>query len=97
MVRHWSPWDGQLLRILRGEFRLHSRTLTFRLGPQGGVAVYPSRDPIGVWVATGRLVFRYLPNDPSIAPTEPCDIMDIIPLNYELFSGLLDEASRDSA
>jgi hypothetical protein len=97
MVRHWSPWDSQLLRVLRGEFRLQARTLAFRPGPQGGVAVYHRETPIGVWVATGRLAFRYLPNDPSIAPTEACDIMDIIPLSYELFSGLLDEASRDSA
>lgn len=97
MVRHWSPWDSQLLRVLRGEFRLHSRTLTFRAGSQGGVAVYHREKPIGVWVATSRLAFRYIPNDTSVAATEPCDIMDIIPLNYELFSGLLDEASRDSA
>jgi hypothetical protein len=97
MVRHWSPWDGQLLRVLRGEFRLHARTLTFRTGPQGGVAVYYREQQIGVWVATSRLTFRYLPIDASAAATEPCDIMDIIPLNYELFSGLLDEASRDFA
>ena len=97
MVRHWSPWDGQLLRVLRGEFRLHARTLTFRPGPQGGVAVFHREKLIGIWVATSRLAFRYLPDDPSIAATEPCEIMDIIPLNHELFSGLLDEASRDSA
>jgi hypothetical protein len=97
MVRHWSPWDSQLLRVLRGEFRLHARTLTFRAGPQGGVAVLHREKPIGVWVATSRLVFRYLPNDPSLVGTEPCDIMDIIPLNYELFSHLLEVASRDSA
>ena len=97
MVRHWSPWDGQLLRVLRGEFRLHARMLTFRPGPQGGVAVFHREKLIGIWVATSRLAFRYLPDDPSIAATEPCEIMDIIPLNYELFSGLLDEASRDSA
>lgn len=97
MVRHWSPWDSQLLRVLRGEFRLHARTLTFRAGPQGGVAVFHREKLIGVWVATSRLVFRYLPIDASIAATEPCDIMDIIPLNYELFSALLDDASCDSA
>jgi hypothetical protein len=97
MVRHWSPWDSQLLRVLRGEFRLHAQTLAFRLGPQGGVGVYHLEKLIGVWVATSRLTFRYLPDDPAVAATEPCDIMDIIPLNYELFSGLLDEAGRDSA
>ena len=97
MVRHWSPWDGQLLRILRGEFKLHTGTLAFRIGAEGGVAVYHREKLIGHWIATSRLAFRYLPLDPSIAATEPCDIMDIIPLNYELFSRFLDEAGRDSA
>jgi hypothetical protein len=97
MVRHWSPWDSQLLRVLRGEFRLHSPTLTFRPGPEGGVGVYHREMLIGVWIATGRLAFRYVPNDPAVAAAGPCDIMDIIPLNYDLFSRLLDAASRDSA
>jgi hypothetical protein len=94
MVRHWSPWDGQLLRVLRGEFRIHAPILTFRAGPQGGVAVYHRERPIGVWVATSRHMFRYEPHDRTIARTEPCDIMDIIPLNYELFSELLDAPER---
>jgi hypothetical protein len=97
MVRHWSPWDSQLLRILRGEFRLHSRTLAFRIGPEGGVAVYHREKLIGHWIATSRLEFRYLPHDPTVSATEPCDIMDIIPLNYELFSRLIDDAGCGSA
>ena len=44
MVRHWSPWDSQLLRVLRGEFRLEARTLTFRPGPQGGRELAAGRD-----------------------------------------------------
>ncbi len=90
MVRHWSPWDNQLLRVLRGEFRLHSPTLLFRPGPEGGVAVFNRERALGLWVATGRHTYSYLPKDQVDAGSPPCDIMDIIPLHYEMFSDLLD-------
>ncbi len=97
MVRHWSPWDNQLLRVLRGEFRLHSPTLVFRPGTQGGVAVFNRERALGVWVATGRHQFRYLPEDQVESGSEPCDIMDIIPLHYAMFSELLDMPGENSA
>lgn len=97
MVRDWSPWDNQLLRVLRGEFRLHSPTLMFRPGAQGGVAVFHRERVLGVWVATGRHMFRYLPHETGQRQAGPCDIMDIIPVHYELFSDLLDEPGQDRA
>jgi hypothetical protein len=97
MVHHWSPWDNQLLRVLRGEFRLHSPALVFRPGEGGGVAVFNHERHLGVWVAAGRLTFRYVSKDHSQPPTAPCDIMDIIPLHYEMFSELLDQPDQNSA
>ena len=96
-MRHWSPWDEQLLRALRGEFRPHSPVLIFDRGSEGGVAVFHDQTQIGLWVATGQHQFRYLAYDRQEAPAEPCDIMDIIQVHYDLFSELLDATNRDSA
>lgn len=96
-MRHWSPWDDQLLRALRGEFRPHSPALMFERGREGGVAVFHQRMQLGLWVATGQHQFRYLAFDRQEAPVEPCDIMSIIDVHYELFSELLDAQDRDSA
>lgn len=97
MVKYWSPWDNQLLRVLRGEFRLHAPILVFRAGPQGGVAVFHREHPIGLWVATERHTFIYTPKDVGRPPAGPCDIMNIIPLHYEMFSELLDVPDQNSA
>jgi hypothetical protein len=97
MVKHWSPWDDQLLRVLRGEFRLHSPDLLFRPGPQGGVAVFHRERVLGLWTATGRHTFCYTPWELDERPVGPCDIMQIIPLHYEMFSYLLDTPHQGSA
>jgi hypothetical protein len=97
MVKHWSPWDNQLLRVLRGEFRLHSPALMFRPGPQGGVAVFHRERALGIWVATGRHTFSFTPKDIGQPGAGPCDIMEIIPMHYEMFSELLDMPGQSSA
>lgn len=97
IVRHWSLWDEQLLRALRSEFRSHSRILVFERGAEGGVAVYHDRKQMGLWVATGQHQFRYLAYDRQEALAEPCDIMDIIAVNYDLFSTILNNSNRDFA
>lgn len=97
MVKHWSPWDNQLLRVLRGEFRLHSPVLMFGLGSHGGVAVFHHERTLGLWVATARHTYRYTPMDRGQSQAGPCDIMNIIPLHYEMFANLLDVPGQDTA
>ena len=80
-MRYWSPWDDQLLRVLRGEFRDSAPALTFAHGAEG------------LWVAAGRLAYRYLPAKGAPAMEEACDIMDIVKVSRALFSGLLDPAN----
>lgn len=89
-MRHWSPWDEQLLRVLRGEYRYNAPELSFLNGPEGGVAVFHGPDEIGLWVAVSRHSYRYLLTDGTPATDGPCDIMDIVPLSRELFSAFLD-------
>jgi len=96
-MRHWSPWDEQLLRALRGEFRVHAPLLTFMPGKEGGVAVLHEATEIGLWVAASRHCYQYMRADGSPGTAAPCDIMDIISVNHELFSDILHGAGRGSA
>jgi hypothetical protein len=95
-MRHWSPWDDQLLRVLRGEFRHKAPALSFENGSEGGVAVFHEAAEIGLWVAASRFAYRYLPADGSPSAEDPCDIMDIVKLSRALFSEFLDPAHRDN-
>ena len=89
-MRHWSPWDEQLLRVLRGEYRHNAPELSFAKGEEGGVAVFHNADEVGLWVAVSRHSYNYLLTDGTPATNDPCDIMDIVPLSRELFSEFLD-------
>lgn len=91
-MRHWSPWDEQLLRVLRGEYRHDAPDLSFTHGSEGGVAVFHRADEIGLWVAVSRHSYHYLLTDGTPATQDPCDIMDIVPLSRSLFSDFLDTA-----
>lgn len=91
-MRHWSPWDEQLLRVLRGEFRQDAPALTFERGSEGGVAVFHDSAEIGLWVAASRHCYRYLPAGSETAEAPPCEIMDIIEVSRGLFSEFLDAA-----
>jgi hypothetical protein len=91
-MRHWSPWDEQLLRVLRGEYRHDAPDLSFAHGAEGGVAVFHLADEIGLWVAASRHRYHYLLTDGTPATQDPCDIMDIVPLSRALFSDFLDTA-----
>lgn len=92
-MRYWSPWDDQLLRVLRGEFRDSAPSLTFAHSAEGGVAVFHEQAEIGLWVAAGRLAYRYLPANGAPAMEEACDIMDIVRVSRALFADMLDPAS----
>ncbi|MFN3746557.1 MAG: hypothetical protein ACK4TL_17790 [Hyphomicrobiaceae bacterium] len=96
-MRYWSPWDDQLLRALRSEFKAYAPILTFVPGREGGVAVLHEQTEIGLWIAASRHTYRYLPADGGPGTAVPCDIMDIIAINRELFSDLLSAATRGSA
>lgn len=89
-MRHWSPWDDQLLRALRGEFKAHAPNLTFALGEEGGVAVHYGETMVGLWVAASRHTYRYLPAVGSSTTSIPCDIMDIITVSRTLLADFLD-------
>lgn len=93
-VRHWSPWDDQLLRVLRGEFRHDAPALSFELGSEGGVAVFHEQSEIGLWVAASRLRYDYRPNGIGIGTDAPCDMMDIVRVSRSLFSDFLEPAGR---
>ncbi len=96
-MRHWSPWDDQLLRALRGEFRLHAPHIAFDRGAEGGVAVFHHAVQIGLWIAAGQHKFIFLPNDCPDAPAEPYDIMDIIGVHYSLFTDILGPEIRSTS
>ena len=85
------------MRALRGEFRVHAPLLTFMPGKEGGVAVFHEETEIGLWVAASRHCYRYMHADGSPGMTAPCDIMDIISVNHELFSSILYGTDRGSA
>jgi hypothetical protein len=89
-MRHWSPWDDQILRALRGEFKAHAPALTFTLGDEGGVAVHYGEAVVGLWVAASRQTYRYLPAVGNSTASIPCDIMDIIPVSRTLLADFLD-------
>ena len=85
------------MRALRGEFRVHAPLLTFMPGKEGGVAVFHEETEIGLWVAASRHCYQYMHADGSLGMTAPCDIMDIISVNHELFSSILYGTDRGSA
>ncbi len=95
-MRHWSPWDDRLLRVLRGEFRIHAPVLTFSLGREGGVAVFHGEAEVGLWVAASQHSYRYLTAGGEPATSAPCDIMDIITVSRDLFANFIDAADRGS-
>ncbi len=96
-MRHWSPWDDQLLRALRGEFRIHAPILTFSPGREGGVAVFHGEAEVGLWVAASRHSYRYMATGGEPTTPSPCDIMDIITVSRDLFANLIDPVDRGSA
>jgi hypothetical protein len=95
-MRFWSPWDDQLLRALRGEFRLHAPLIAFDRGEEGGVAVFYDQAQLGLWIATSQHRFRYIPQENPEAAADPYDIMDIIDAHYVLFTDLLGSVTHTS-
>jgi len=94
-MRHWSPWDDQLLRILRGEFRHDAPRLSFELGTEGGVATFHSGTEIGLWVAASRLSYRYMPADGEPVMEEPCEVMDIVKVSRAVFFEFIEPENTD--
>lgn len=89
IMRHWSPWDDQLLRVLRGEYRLDAPSLSFEHGSEGGVAVFHNQAEIGLWVAASRLRYHYRPAGNGQGTDSPCDMMDVVQVSRALFSPFL--------
>lgn len=94
-MRHWSPWDEQLLRALRGEFRNHAPALSFAAGVEGGVAVFHRTSEFGLWIAASRHNYYFVHADGRRAMDDCCEIMDIIPVSRELFAEMLDGSDSE--